>query len=305
MIRRSRNTKTPAKRAKKPSKPPKPPREGPALSGPVIRVSVAVVVMLALLGLLYAQRARLLASPACSQTAARVRLVNVPEWVPKPIAVRIATEVQSATITPDGRWRSVFEDALARDIHAKALADPWIAHVDEVAKRPDGGVTIKARYHRPVAMVRSSVLPAMQLVPVSFDGVVLPTTDARLLGVAEFVQIHGVPTAPPMPGEVWQAPQLADGLTLLKMLQGKPYLADITTIDVDTHPEILLNAQRGGQRPTLMRFGRLSVGDDYRVSPARKIAYLDKYYKDNGGRVTGLDQELDLRFETLHVQPYR
>ncbi|MHC4715773.1 MAG: hypothetical protein ACYS5V_02280, partial [Planctomycetota bacterium] len=215
-------TKPAKKPARKPPKEPSSPDDGPGPSGPIVRVVVAVVILLAAMGFLYAQRAKLLASPACTQRTARVRLANVPDWMPKAIAADIVADVRSAGLATDWRPRSVFEDDLARDVWAAATANPWIARVDRVSKRADGSVSVHARYRRPYALVRSSRLPLSRLIAVSADAVVLPY-DRRLFSRRSFVIIGDVAGPPPDLGGAWDAPDLADGLKLLKLLEPRPY----------------------------------------------------------------------------------
>jgi len=306
-----------SKNGKEPQTPDKPPRRrstdsnGRGLSLRIVRAVVLTgAIGIALLAALYGQKARLHASPACRERLARIRLANRPDWMPRELTYVITSEIQPAGFDGKGNPRSVFEEGIARDVWAKATANPWIAQVDRVVRGPTGDVAVYAQYHRPRALVRSSAKPAMQLIPVTIDGVVLPTIDGVLLDVAAFKQIHNVAGEPPAAGQVWEASDLADGLKVLKLFWSKPYVDEITVIDVQNHdgrrdprkPEITVDAQMGWGPKCEIIFGRLPVGDDYAVSLERRMAYLDQYYQQNGRRLTGPSAaSLDLRFDELHV----
>jgi len=305
-------TRKASKNGKRSRKPDKPPRRRstdlPRMSPKVIRAVLAGAIGIALLAVLYVQKDILHASPACQRRLARVRLVKPPSWMPRELAYVITSQIQTAAFDAEGTQRSVFEEGIARDVCKKADENPWIAHVDRVKRRPDGVVDVEARYHRPRAMVGSSSMP----IPVTIDGVVLPRVDATLLKVADFKVIQGVVGHPPEPGKHWDAPDLADGLKVLRLFWKKPYVKEITVIDVSNHggrinptrPHIVLIAQMRGWRQTEVAFGRLPVGDDYVVSTERKMANLDAYCKARGWHLSGRDERVDVRLDELLVTPY-
>lgn len=292
----------PAKKTKQ--KPPKPaPRErraGPKLPRPVLKVAAMLAVVALALGGLYGLRASLLASPPYSQVLAGVQLANLPRWMPADLAAGVRAEVQAAAA-----GRSVFESSLAKDVYDRAAANPWIAKVKRVTKRGDGAVVVEAEYRRPFALVASPAVPANRHVVVAPDAVVLPLPAVRIKP-SSLIVVTGVAGRPPAPGEKWDSPELADALRWLALIRPRPWNPEISTLSVRRMGdliELVMTAQVGRGRPTTIIVGRLPEGDDYCVPPRRKLAYLDKYYQDHGNRLAGIDAEIDLRFDRLHVAP--
>ena len=299
MGKRKDSKRKPAKAAVKVKAPSNPRRR----SGPVRAVAVTVGAVILLAGAVYVLRGNLLSSPPYSKVLARVQLTGPPKWMPPDIAHGVLADVQSAAA-----GRAVFDEDLARDVYLQAAANPWIARVGLVRKHGDGTVLVEADYRRPLALVRAPQTVGDRPVVVSADAVVLPLPDHRIKPNS-LVTIGDVQSPPPPPGRKWEAPDLADGLRLLKLIQPMPFAAEITVIDVRNHrgrispaePHLRMYAQVGRGRRTDIRFGRFPAGDDYCVSPDRKLAYLSKYYKDNGGRLAGVNSYLDLRYDQLHV----
>jgi len=282
--------------------------EAGRMSG-LLRVGVVLLVLAVLAAVLYGQRRRLLAAwSGLPATAAVVKLAEVPRWMPPELVRAVLADIQVAAGDAE-HPRSIFDAGLVRDVYRRAAANPWVARVQEVRREPDGRVLVRCEFRRPFALVRSLALPAQKLIPVDAEGVVLPVRP-QLLRPGAFVIIGDVASRPPTPGQKWDAPDLADGLRLLKLICEKPYAKEITAIDVRNYngrisprePHLRIWAQVGRGLRTDIRFGRFPTGDDdYCVSPARKIAYLDKFYRDNGGRLAGQAAFLDLRFDKLHV----
>ena len=125
------------------------------------------------------------------------------------------------------------------------------------------------------------------------------------------LMIGGVAADPPEAGRVWDAPDLADGLKLMKLIEGRPFFREITLIDVRNfdgreargEPHLLMVAQLGKGGQTIVRFGRFPVEGipDYCISPAQKLLYLDTYVRGNGGRLSGTNHTIDLRYDTAYV----
>jgi hypothetical protein len=253
---------------------------------------------------LHLARAHLLASPAYAGKLPRVCLSERPEDLPRDIPAGVLADIQGHVA-----GRSVFADDLARIVHERASADPWIAGVRRVEKHHDGTVVIEAEFRHPFALVATERVPG-QFHVVDADGVLLPLGADRVRPGA-FIAIDGVATPPPEPGKKWDAPDLADGLRLCKLLKGRPYESQITTIDVANYngrispadPDLRMFAQIGQGRPTKIRFGRFPAADglDYCLSPEQKLANLDAYVQDNGGKLAGLKDWIDLRHDNVHV----
>jgi len=297
----------------KAKKTPRPPRRRlsmpklPTLPPGVVKAIALVAVAALGVALLHGMRASLHHDPAYSKTRARVRLVDVPDWMPADIAQSILADIHLAA-SGKGSGRCVLDAGLARDVYDRAAANPWVARVHRVTKHGDGSVRVRADYRRPFALVRSAALPPQRLIVIDADAVVLPLPAYRVRRDS-LVVIGDVTDPPPPDGKKWDAPDLADGLRLLKLVEPRPYATEITTIDVRNHngrvspaePHLRMYAQIGRGRATDIRFGRFPTADDYCVSPQRKLAYLDKYYSDNGQRLSGTNDYLDLRYDSLHV----
>jgi len=258
-----------------------------------IGLVVAGVIVVGLLGL----RHRLLAQAQYADVKARVVLASAPRWLWPDVAKRVRDDIQAAA-----GGRSVFEPELARDVHAAAAANVWTARVVGVTKHADGRVVVEARFRKPYAVVQT-----VRNWPVlDREGVVLPVRLARI-PANSLVIIAGVKSSPPEPGKVWDAPDLADGLKLRRLIEGRPYVREITCIDVRNHrrrvsqldPELVLIAQVARGSRTVIRFGRFPVEGigDYCVSPAQKLQYLDAYYRRNGSRLAGGRDFIELRYD--------
>jgi hypothetical protein len=132
-------------------------------------------------------------------------------------------------------------------------------------------------------------------------------------GLAEihYITVRGVEGDPPAPGQCWQGDDLTEGLKLVQLICTRDYANQITVVDVRNYggrisrnePHLRMYAQVGRGRRTDIRFDRFPIGGgaDYVVSPERKLQYLDNYVAANGGRLAGVHEYLDLRYDHLHV----
>jgi len=279
-------------------------RPSPARAKVVWTVAGLVAFATALTAGMHLLRAQLLSSPPYSTTAARVRLTAAPSWLPRDVAAGLLADLQAVA-----GGRSVYDDDLAEAVHAAAAADPWVAEVRRVAKHHDGHVTVDVSYRRPFVLVRSAEPRIAEPVVVDAEAVRLPLSPYRLKPGRTII-VSGVAGVPPAPGRTWTAPDLADALRLMHLLKDKPYVNEVTIIDVRNHegrisqaePTVVLVAQVGRGRRTEVRFGRFPVDDaDYCVSPARQLAFLDEYVEANGGRLSGRNAFIDLRYDRPYV----
>ena len=260
----------------------------------VVGLAVAVVIVIGLMGL----RRGLLAQATYADVKARVMLASAPRWLPADMARSILADVEAAA-----EGRGVFEPDLAKDVYAAAAANVWVSKVVRVTKRSDGRVLVEAEFRRPYVIVQ---VPRGRPVVVDRDAVVLPLPLARLTANSLII-IGGVATSPPADGTRWDADDLADGLRLVKLIESRPYVREITLIDVRNHrrrvsqqdPELAMVAQVGRGSRTVIRFGRFpheEIGD-YCVSPDQKLKYLDAYYRRNGDRLAGRHSFIELRYD--------
>lgn len=264
-------------------------------------VAAAAIVAAALgLGLM---RRSLLSSPRYSDARAHVRLVAVPSWLPADVRGRVLADLSAVA-----SGRSLYDDDLTQDLYEAGGRDPWIARVREVRKEADGTVAVQADYRRPFALVGSMKLEPSDLRVVDADGVILPLNPQRVRDKS-LILIRDVASAPPETGQAWRAPDLLDGLRLLKILQDEPFIHEVPAIDVRsyfskvsaTDPRLGFWAQRGRGRATYYCFGGLPAADglDPAVPVEQRVGYLRDYYGKHG-TLAGIHRRIDLRFDTMY-----
>jgi hypothetical protein len=272
----------------------------------------------------------------------RILLADRPEQMPPLLARRIARELRP-------QKADFFDADLVRRIYDRASAHPWIGKVDFVRKRRTDDpnlavVEVRASYRRPVAVVRYqgknyfvdagavvlrdgrtyrnggrlvhyNEVPRWQIeLPDGRKGYVAneeeipPSASKQRI---HYIGIDGVATAPPEPGEVWDAADLRAGLRLIKLFTPKPYGHEITWVDVTNHnwratprtkkePQLKLYAQIDRRKPTEIRWGQFPrKGGDWIVSPARKMGNLDEWVAARGGRLGGWKDWIDLRYDHI------
>jgi hypothetical protein len=272
----------------------------------------------------------------------RILLVDRPARMPPMLGRRIARELR-----PDGA--SFFDADLVRRVHELAADHPWVRDVEFVRKRRTDDpnlavVEVRATYRRPVGLVRYQGKKYC----VDADAVVLRDgqtyqSDGRLVHYNEvprwrihlpdgrigyaaneeeippsarkqrihYIGIDGVATAPPEPGEVWDAADLRAGLRLIDLFSDKPFGREVTWVDVTNfgwratprtkkEPQLKLYAQIDRRKPTEIRWGQFPrKGGDWIVSPARKMGNLDEWVAARGGRLSGWKDWIDLRYDHI------
>jgi len=263
-----------------------------------------------------------------------VELMDVPDWMPNELVQTIGRWVmpESANFS---------DENLAEQIYARAKQSPWIRETHSVRKRPSGQpgravVQIRADFRQPIA----KVLHRGWAYFVDAEGVRLPSAEVPkwVMRVREadggsrtvcfldhgdiprgvpaapvhYIAIEGAAYDPPAVGQAWAGEDVQDALRLVRMVRMRDYAREISVVDVrnfknrisSTEPQIQLFAQRGKGPMTRIKFGRFpDPAGDYVVSPKRKLAYLDSYFQQNGGQLAGLNESMDLRYDTLHVSP--
>lgn len=293
-----------SRKSKSKQGPPKPkPRRQWRHKGKVAKIVAVLLVAAAGAGGLGVMRSNLLASAAYAGRPARVALTGRTSYLPSDIPAGVLAEIQAAVA-----GRSVFDEALARDVYQAAAASPWVHRVQRVVKGHDGAIVIHADFRRPFALVATKRARGERYV-VDAEGVVLPLQADRVRPGA-FILIDGVVPEPPEPGKSWNAPDLADGLRLYKLIKGRPYEHQLTTIDVRNHngrkwpyePHLRMYAQLGRGRRTAILFGRFPFADglDYCLPPEDKLAKLDAYVAGHGGRLAGEKEWIDLQHDQVY-----
>ncbi|MCK4626125.1 MAG: hypothetical protein KAV00_12485 [Phycisphaerae bacterium] len=232
----------------------------------------------------------------------RVRLVDPPEWLPGNITDGVVADIQSVI-----KDRGTLDNDLTKDVFNAAGKNPWISKVHKVTRQKDRSVLVRADFRRPFALVAFRPLAPGDVRVVDSGGVVLPLLP-RLLNARGYVRIREITTDPPPAGEKWDSKPLADALKLLGLIKDKPYISRIGSIEIEriikARVHLVMYAFAGDGRRVEILFGRFPADDlDYCVSPARKIANLDKVVSANGGRFDAI-REIDLRHDEPHYRPY-
>ena len=281
-----------------------PPTRASRVSGVVLRVVVVMTGFVMLAAGLWAYRESLAADMARTGPPLKVRLVDISRKLPAGRARQVQAAVQQAVA-----GRGPLDADVTRLVYDKASGEVWVARVHRVTLRGGGEVRVEADYRRPFALVAFETATRSGAAVVDEQGVVLPVrVDSRLH--RRFMEISGVRSAPPAPGRRWAAGDLADGLKALKLIRGRPYYKDFSRIDVRNHggridptePHVRMWAQTGRGRRTDVRFGRFPVdGDDYCRSPATRIQWLDGVVAEHEGRLAGIRDWIDLRYDKPYV----
>jgi len=274
------------------------------------------------------------AAPGASEPGNyRVKLADVPSWMPATLAAGIEQSLHVA--------KACFNDRLlAAKICEQAESNPWVRSVGRVEKRVVGGgkegiVFVRVEFREPIAKVLHP--DRMGESYVDAEGVRLPSEGApkyciRVKDGADdrgryiyftnqaeapkgyyvyrwhYILIDGVASDRPKPGEKWPVDDIADGVRLVKLLSTRVYANQFPVVNVANHggrvysrePHIVIYAQQGQGTITLIKWGRFPGNDGPPVvSPQRKMGYLDEFARKNDGRIAGTHDWLDLRHDYL------
>jgi hypothetical protein len=259
----------------------------------------------------------------------RIQL-NRPAWMPVELARSIAASLAPAPRMSFARAR------LAQEVYDRACSHPLIRQVEPVRRLPGDNpqtdvVVVQAQFRRPVGRVAGpggyvyvdseGVRLPVDMIPAWVRpgagggkseyylsaGGHRPTPDCRAI---HYILINGAQAAMPAVGQAWEGQDVRDGIRLVELASSHPWANQVVTIDVHNHqrradpnaPEIILIAQRGQSKPTLIRFGRFPRDDEpFMIPTDRKLAYLDAYAQRHDGSIAGFNDWLDLRYDKLHV----
>lgn len=258
-----------------------------------------------------------------------IEFTHVPHWMPEEL-----TDLLRADLMPEMAFNA---EELCPAVHHRAALNVWIKHVGSVQReRVDDGlrgvIRVDATFRQPAAAARHGG----QVGFVDAEGVRLPDVQVPRYASRDrsgrvsyhlstrtvprglrplrihYLLIDGV-AAPPAPvGKRWVGGDLQDGLRLAALLKTRPYVNQVTVIDVrnygqrvsDMLPELVFYAQmkyQGRQSEvTKVFWGRFPHPDgDWVITPERKMTYLDRYADRHDGRLAGVDRALDLRHDHL------
>lgn len=203
-----------------------------------------------------------------------VVLVDKPKWLSAKLSQDLAAVV-AAHVTGDPLDNASLQKA------AMALnSNPWVKKVARIQRLTNGDIQVWARYREPVAMVETA--DGCRLVDA--DGVRLPGLyrpgQAQQVGLPTIVGVSGLPRRE---GEPWPGDDLRAGLSLVQLLQGEPYLAQIRAFDVSGRDQrgrirLVLRTRNG-----MVRWG-LPPGQEKPIEPEAetKKEWLTTVYKRQG-----------------------
>jgi hypothetical protein len=261
-------------------------RFGPGLIRLLKILSIACAVAVIGLLLIYAER-------SIKSKNGPVVLIDAPEWATEQLKAKILTNAGGTIFRLD--------DEAARLVAQNLKASVWLDNIR--AQTTDKSIDIRARFRKPVAVIKSGLSPFyVDSEQVVIDYVPMP----HLL----IVEIRGLTPVTIMPkfGQVWRRDDLNAAIMLIDRINRrdrmdmsiKPLLSEIAAIDVSNYqgrknssgPHIVLythdniEIQWGAELDSWQKY--LESTDE------EKLAKLYGYYKENG-TLSGRVQYINLR----------
>jgi len=210
---------------------------------------------------------------------------ELPDWLRTPENGHIVDElVARLELREEDR---MLDPALSARLGA-SLARPevgWLRRVDQVRIRADGAVSILCQFRRPRAWVQAGRYCYL----VDEHSIRLPGR-YRLADCkgGPLMIIVGVRGRPPEVGQVWASDDLASGLKLVGLMEGRPFRDQITEVHVANHrgradksrPHLELATNRGEGR---IWWGR-PPGEEagLEITAAQKITLLETLFRQSG-----------------------
>ncbi|MBX3354904.1 MAG: cell division protein FtsQ [Phycisphaeraceae bacterium] len=221
---------------------------------------------------------------ARSSDGIRVNFVNAPVWMTPadlaPLEELVREQLSGSPFDQDGL--RVAADAL--------FATGWIETLSQVRRSALGAVEVRATWAEPAALVRDD------------DGDHLIDSRGRLLprsylpaAAPAFPRITGVRAPRPVaPGERYGGGEVTAALALLRVLDERPFRAQIASVDTSRYRDdgsLTLRTTRDAK----LRWGRApGEGSAAEVPTHQKLSYLQFLY-DHYGRIDAVgDGELNL-----------
>lgn len=213
------------------------------------------------------------------------------EWVDLPDWLKLRDNrhiLDSLTRQVDLRDDDRLLDPMLAERLGRSLSEPdvgWIKSVDRVTLRPNGVVSIRCQFRRPMAWVRHG----MYCYLVDEEGARLPgrydTTECR---DSSLLMVIGVRAGPPSIGDVWRGADLSSGLRLVSLLAGNAFRHQIDSVAVLNHdgrldhsrPHLELVTDRRGSRIWWGRPPDEEHGTE--ITAAQKITLLNSLYRQWG-----------------------
>ena len=319
-------TKRPASPIRKTPKAPKPPSE---FGRKLARLMTGLLVVAAIAGGFYLlgryMETRVTERREGVPIQYQIQLLDTPACIPN----STQREINRTVVEPFYGKVRYQDETLCEDVARKVAENPWVLRVHRVWRErvgTKGRVCVKADYRWP----RVKVIRGTQEVYVADDGMVLPALQVPqwMVQVAgklryyvhpsevptgftalrnSFINIQGVSTPAPQPGQKWLAKDLHAGIRLAKLLHTRPYFRQFPLINVKNFArrvdangaELVIYAQEARTRATEILFGRfpLPEGGDHIVPPERKMELLDRIVALFDGQIAGTYQQIDLRYD--------
>lgn len=240
----------------------------------------------------------------------QIVLANRPPWMSDFLADQICTLAR-----PQGGY-SVLSNQILKDVknrlEGNVRSNAWIKQIHqlklEYTRRPGDTLVLDCEFRVPAALVHldnyyyfvdNDGFQLPERYPAEHLHKVMYGPDGRL----QFRIIEGVRSAAPFAGQRWAGDDFYAGLELAKVLYGKPYVEEVTRIDVSNfagrqdprEAQIVL----GTTRNTQIRWGRPYHSEDLaEVRAAQKLDYLQRIVQQYG-RVDADKPWVDLRFDKV------
>ena len=227
----------------------------------------------------------------------QVRIVDAPTWLV--MTPELLEQIQSMIARSAG---SRADDMTGlRDAHAVAEESGWFERVDRVERLSDGTIRIQGAMTTPFAVVRWKDQDHL----IDDEGRLLDWAFPQGSAGSQLPLLVGTRTAPPTHqdgrldhGAPWNhAEDVAAGLELAKMLQGRPWTGAIELIDIGgyaTQRCLWIQCERG---PRICWGLSPSVRSAAEITPTEKIRLIDSIH----GLYGPLDEitvpEIDIRHD--------
>ncbi len=202
-----------------------------------------------------------------------IRLIDAPTWLfGAPMAIDRIKAAVAHQIGADPFDR----DALSRAKGALE-ATGWFSIVESVSRISAGVIEVRGKYVEPFTTIRDREGSHL----VTQSGNLLPLTyprDARLEAMPPITNPRFA--RPAQVGDRWEGTDIAAGLRLVALLEGKPWARQIVEVDVSKYSgeeALWLVTDKGGR----ILWGR-APGDERgrEVPAAQKISYLEFNYAE-------------------------
>lgn len=238
-----------------------------------------------------------------------VQLKTRPAWMNDYLADRI-----EKTARP-GRPASAFDRQLLLDVRDQLISDPevapWIEKINSIrrvyAGAPGDTVELDISFRAPAALVRAGdefweVDSSGIKLPEKFTSDQVPKVVRAADGSLVLRVIEGVTSESPDAGRQWMGDDLAAGLSLVRLLNGRAFADELVKVDVsnfggrvDQNMAQLVLITRYN---TEVRWGQPVTATGFEVSAMQKMTTLEKIIT-SFGRVDAGKSWIDIRFDKV------